>query len=190
MSASEGTAKQEFDDEVETGYKPPEKVGMDELMNKDADDEALMKWKQTLLAGAPTGNTDGPNVVVKSLEIISPGVDNLVMDVNSKSSLHFTVKEGASYRLKINFSVNNEIVPGLLLLQTLSRAKLPVAKPRFMLGSFGPKVEVQSWTSPEDTFPDGMVARGTYKVKSRFTDDDGNVIHTWSYELKIAKGWA
>jgi len=71
---SDKDAENEFDEETETGYKAPEKVGLDELMSKDADDESVMKWKKALLAGAPATTTDGPNVVVKTLEVISPGI--------------------------------------------------------------------------------------------------------------------
>jgi len=111
------------------------------------------------------------------------------MDVtNTTDNMKLQVKEGATYRLKISFMVNKDIVAGLKLVQSISRG-VPVSKNRFMVGSFGPKAELQTWTSPEDTFVEGMLARGTYKVKSKFTDDDNNIIHSWEYELKIAKDW-
>lgn len=41
------------DDMVEQtpGYKAPKKEALDDIVNKDKDDEALNRWKQQLLAG-------------------------------------------------------------------------------------------------------------------------------------------
>ena len=45
--------KIEFEDEThDDGYVPPEKVAVSDLMGKDADDEALNRYKQSLLQGA------------------------------------------------------------------------------------------------------------------------------------------
>ena len=56
-----------------------------------------------------------------------------------------------------------------------------------MVGSYGPKMEVQSFTTPVDTAPSGMIARGTYTVKSLFTDDDKNEHLKWDWKLEIKK---
>ena len=37
------------------GYVPPAKVGLEEMKSKDADDEALNRWKAKLLEGASAG---------------------------------------------------------------------------------------------------------------------------------------
>ena len=56
-----------------------------------------------------------------------------------------------------------------------------------MVGSYGPKTEIQSFmTQPEDA-PSGMLARGLYKIKSKFTDDDKNIYLEWEWALKICK---
>jgi len=37
------------------GYKAPAQKSLDEIKNLDADDESLVKYKQTLLGGAAAG---------------------------------------------------------------------------------------------------------------------------------------
>lgn len=67
-----------------------------------------------------------------------------------------------------------------------------------MMGCYGPKAEVYEFTMPQQegmllsshswyTAPSGMMARGTYNVNSKFTDDDDQVHLEWDWVLKIAK---
>ena len=49
-----------------------------------------------------------------------------------------------------------------------------VDKHKHMVGSYGPKKELQSYITPSEDAPKGMVARGSYTIKSLFTDDDKN----------------
>lgn len=49
-----------------------------------------------------------------------------------------------------------------------------------MLGSYGFQADVRSALVVQDEFPSGMLARGTYNVKSRVTDIDGEV---WAGKL-------
>ena len=58
-----------------------------------------------------------------------------------------------------------------------------------MVGSYGPKSEAYSWQSPEDEAPKGLMARGMYKVKSKFIDDDKNVHLQWEWCFEIKKDW-
>merc|ERR1712087_992814 len=88
----------DFEDDQPTNYKAPEKVATEELLNKDADDEALMKWKKKLLEGAPAGGGDGPNVEVVALSFCVEGRDDLTMDLSQDPDVLkdtvFPVKEG------------------------------------------------------------------------------------------------
>ena len=58
-----------------------------------------------------------------------------------------------------------------------------------MVGSYGPKMELQSFTTPVDEAPSGMISRGTYNIKSLFTDDDKNEHLKWEWSLEIKKDW-
>ena len=65
----------------------------------------------------------------------------------------------------------------------------PVDKQTCMVGSYAPKVESQLYLTPVDEAPKGMVARGHYKVKSKFLDDDKNVHLAWEWSFTIKKDW-
>ncbi len=43
-----------------------------------------------------------------------------------------------------------------------------------MVGSYAPKATAQSYTTPVEDAPSGMMGRGTYHVHSLFSDDDKN----------------
>ena len=62
-----------------------------------------------------------------------------------------------------------------------------VDKANFMVGSYGPKNEAQEFQTPVEDAPSGLLARGTYNVKSKFTDDDKNIYLEWEWALKIVK---
>jgi len=64
-----------------------------------------------------------------------------------------------------------------------------VDKTSYMVGSYGPKMELQSFTTPVDEAPSGLISRGTYNIKSLFTDDDKNEHLKWEWSLEIKKDW-
>ena len=80
---------------------------------------------------------------------------------------------------------------------SLSLSSLPpslplptVDKNNHMVGSYGPKTEAHNYQTPVDDAPSGMIARGRYNVKSKFTDDDKNIYLEWEWALEIKKEWA
>ena len=64
-----------------------------------------------------------------------------------------------------------------------------VDKSTFMVGSYGPKPELQSYITPREEAPSGMISRGTYAIKSLFTDDDKVEHLKWEWNLEIRKDW-
>lgn len=58
-----------------------------------------------------------------------------------------------------------------------------------MVGSYGPKMEVQEYLSQPEEAPSGMIGRGEYIVESLFTDDDKNEHLRWKWALKVSKEW-
>uniref|UniRef100_A0A2H1WBL7 SFRICE_022130 n=1 Tax=Spodoptera frugiperda TaxID=7108 RepID=A0A2H1WBL7_SPOFR len=101
----------------------------------------------------------------------------------------FVIKEGVQYRIRIDFIVQREIVHGLKYVQKTYRLGVPVDKMTHMVGSYPPKTEIQSYTTPPEDAPSGMVARGSYSVNSLFTDDDKNVHLQWEWCFDIKKDW-
>ncbi len=64
-----------------------------------------------------------------------------------------------------------------------------VDKSNMMVGSYGPKTEAHEHKSAPDDAPSGVIARGLYTVKSKFTDDDKNIYLEWEWTLQIKKDW-
>lgn len=101
----------------------------------------------------------------------------------------YTIKDGIEYRIKIDFYVQREIVTGLKFQQKIYRHGMKVLKTTNMVGSYAPKQELQSYTTPVEEMPSGMLARGTYTVKSLFTDDDDNEHLKWEWSFELKKDW-
>lgn len=64
-----------------------------------------------------------------------------------------------------------------------------VDKMTHMVGSYPPKSEIQSYTTPFEEAPSGMITRGSYSVTSLFTDDDKNEHLKWDWTFEIKKDW-
>ena len=66
---------------------------------------------------------------------------------------------------------------------------MSVDKTQHMVGSYGPKTEAHAYVTPLEEAPKGMVSRGHYTVKSKFTDDDKNIYLEWEWSFDIKKEW-
>lgn len=176
-------------------YNPPAQKSLEEIQKLDEDDESLIKYKQTLLGTLPsTNDLSVPNVQVTRLTLLSdtapgPITMELTGDLSPLKEKTFVLKEGVTYRLKIDFKVNREIVSGLRYHHVTSRKGITVEKVSHMVGSYGPKNEEHEFMSTADCAPAGMMSRGHYQVKSCFIDDDKNVYLTWDWNLDIKKDW-
>ncbi|XP_046989730.1 rho GDP-dissociation inhibitor 1 isoform X2 [Schistocerca americana] len=186
------------EDEIDTNYKPPPEKTIEELLEADKEDESLRKYKEALLGEAKEGkiivDPDDPRkVIVKKLVLCvtdRPDVElDLTGDLTQLKKQVFVIKEGVSYRIRIDFIVQREIVHGLKYVQKTYRLGVPVDKMTHMVGSYPPKTEVQSYTTPPEDAPSGMVARGSYVVHSLFTDDDKHEHLKWEWSFEIKKDW-
>lgn len=185
--------KIEETDEESTNYKAPAKKTIDELNQLDAEDESLRKYKEALL-GSNEGASGAKRVVIKRLELHSdelkqPLVMDLTLTPEKIKEQTFKVKEGAEYQCHYFFQVNNEILSGLRYSQVVKRKGVPVDKNNIMVGSYAPRSEDHSFKTEAETAPSGMLARGTYKVKSKFIDDDKEEHAVWEWQIEIAKSW-
>lgn len=66
---------------------------------------------------------------------------------------------------------------------------LLVDKTEYMVGSYGPRAEEYEFLTPMEEAPKGMLARGSYNIKSKFTDDDKTDHLSWEWNLTIKKDW-
>jgi Rho GDP-dissociation inhibitor len=194
QAAAQATAADD-EDEVTPGYTAPKKVDLKTLQELDADDESLVKYKAQLL-GQTTDVKDegGANVLVQQLILEPTDHAAFTLDLNGDlaklKDSPITVKEGCEYRVKIVFRVQRDIVSGLRYAQNSYRKGIKVDKSNLMVGSYGPKTESHVYQTPLETAPSGMISRGSYNIKSKFTDDDKNSIKEWDWVLNIKKDWA
>ncbi|PRP77248.1 hypothetical protein PROFUN_13631 [Planoprotostelium fungivorum] len=185
-------------------YKVSQKVTVAELLNKDTEDESLKKYKESLLGAAaskaysPAG--DPRRVVINEMRVIAegrPGGD-IVYKLGDKQAIEdmkkspFTLKEGCKYKITIIFTVQHDIVSGLKYVNSAYRASVRVHKEETMIGSFAPQEAPYTMTFPRNGFdeaPSGMLARGSYKAKSQFIDDDKENHLEYEYAFDIKKDW-
>ncbi|XP_022658406.1 rho GDP-dissociation inhibitor 1-like [Varroa jacobsoni] len=189
--------QQEHDEE--STYKPPAQKTLQDIVSADAEDESLLKYKQALLGQALSGEQivvepDNPkNVIVKKLALVVEGRPDVVLDLTQDLAeikrRTFTVKEGILYQIRIEFFVQREIVTGLKYVQRITRLGAPLERMSQMVGSYAPKHELQSFTTPKEEMPSGMLARGSYVAKSLFTDDDQHEHLKWEWSFDIKKDW-
>jgi len=182
----------------EENYKPPPEKTIEQILEADKEDESLRKYKEALLGEVakeqviPEPN-DPRKVIVKKLVLMVADRDDVHLDLTGDLSKLkkqvFTIKEGVQYRIRIDFIVQREIVHGLKYVQKTSRMGVTVDKMVHMVGSYPPKWEIQSYLTPMEESPSGMMARGSYSVTSLFTDDDKNEHLKWDWAFEIKKDW-
>ncbi|XP_051171067.1 rho GDP-dissociation inhibitor 2 [Leptopilina boulardi] len=184
--------------EAESNYKPPPEKTIEQILEADKEDESLRKYKEALLGDAKSGNVivepdDPRKVIVKKLilrVVDGPQMElDLTGDLSKLKKQTFVIKEGVSYKIQIDFIVQREIVHGLKYVQKTYRLGVPVDKMTHMVGSYPPKMEIQSYVTPSEDAPAGVVARGSYTVQSLFTDDDENEHLKWEWSFDIKKDW-
>ena len=80
--------------------------------------------------------------------------------------------------MRVTFKVHNDIVQGLKLCTVVKKSGFTVEKGEEVLGTFAPIVNKENVfdLQPEET-PGGFLARGEYKGKAMFIDNDG-IVHT------------
>ncbi|XP_072348558.1 rho GDP-dissociation inhibitor 2-like [Scyliorhinus torazame] len=199
MSEQEHNEKPVCDDDEEEkslNYKPPAQKSLAEIASLDPDDESLAKYKKALLGeGLPlVEDANAPNVVVTRMTLVceeapEPISMDLTGDLVALKNTKFVLKEGVCYKVKIHFKVNKEIVSGLKYVATTYRKGIKVDKIVCMVGSYGPRAEEYEFVSTSEETPKGLMARGTYSMKSNFTDDDKSDHLTWDWLLSLKKEW-
>ncbi|KAF2031470.1 E set domain-containing protein [Setomelanomma holmii] len=190
----------ELHPEQTEGFKVGEKKTIDEYQNLDKNDESLQKWKASLGLGQGkdiSDPSDPRKCIILSLGLEVEGRPDIIIDLRSPGAVEalqskpFTIKEGATFRMKAQFKVQHEILAGLKYLQVVKRMGVS-SKMQEMMGSYGPSTEEKPFYEKKfepETAPSGMLGRGHYEAVSKFVDDD-NITHLqfkWSFDIK--KDW-
>ncbi|KAF2861837.1 E set domain-containing protein [Piedraia hortae CBS 480.64] len=190
----------ELEPEQTEGFKVGEKKTIDEYQQLDQNDESLRKWKASLGIGSGTSISD-PNdprkVIIYSLGLEVDGRPDIIIDLTKPGALDtlnkqpFTIKEGATFRMKARFKVQHQILSGLKYVQVVSRMGVK-NKMQEMIGSYSPnttdKPEYEKKFEPE-TAPSGMMGRGHYEAVSKFIDDDNQTHLQFKWSFDIKKDW-
>ncbi|XP_038047341.1 rho GDP-dissociation inhibitor 1-like [Patiria miniata] len=190
----EAVPAQRGTEDLTRDYPPPQQMDLQTLQELDADDESLVKYKQTLLGStADFLDEGGQNVLLKAM-VFAPvdheeTVLNLTGDLSQLKHQPIVVKEGTEYRIKLKFRVQRQIVSGLRFVYAVSRKGIRVDNANSMVGSYGPKTEEQIFQTPVDELPAGMISRGVYIVKGKFLDDDKNIYLEWEWSYSVKKDW-
>lgn len=185
----------ENEEPVSVNYKPPAQKTLQEIHELDKEDESLRKYKEALLgSGVAPADPSIPNVVVTRMSLVceeapNPLVLDLTGDLEAFQKQHFVLKEGVDYQIKISFKVNKEIVSGLKYVQQTFRKGIKIDKTDYMVGSYGPRQTEYDFLTKADEAPKGVLARGNYNIKSKFTDDDKHDHLCWEWNLVIKKDW-
>lgn len=196
MADNNDFAIEEDEDEKKLNYIPPAQKSLMEIQEMDKEDESLVKYKNTLLGLVPvTADISVPNVQVTRMTLLcdeapQPVTVDLTGDPKTMKEQTLVLKEGAKYRIKIEFKVSREIVAGLRYNHVVRRKGInALDRKSYMVGSYGPKAEAHTFLSPVNEAPKGMMARGRYEIHSRFIDDDKNVFLDWEWNLDVNKDW-
>ncbi|KAM8824056.1 rho GDP-dissociation inhibitor 1 isoform 1-T1 [Synchiropus picturatus] len=178
-------------------YKAPAQKSLQEIKELDKDDESLRKYKEALLGGVEhqAADPNAPNIQVTRMTLLCDTAPSCLVldlqgDLEGLKNTPLLLKEGVEYKVKINFKVNSEIVSGLKYVQNSYRKGVKVDKSEYMVGSYGPRPNEYEYVTTLEEAPKGILARGTYNIKSRFTDDDKNNHLSWDWCLVIKKDWS
>jgi Rho GDP-dissociation inhibitor len=103
---------------------------------------------------------------------------------------NYVLKQKSVVQMRITFKVHNDIVQGLKLCTVVKKAGFTVEKGEEVLGSFAPVPSKEFVVDlPEEETPGGYLARGEYKGKAMFIDNEG-IVHTqFDYNFNIKKQW-
>ena len=174
------------------------------LMAMDGEDEALARYKASLLGAAATGDlgdtSDSRRVVVTEfrIEFEEAGVADFVAELDTPEKIAalgkvvVPIKQGAKYKLKISFLVNGEIVDSLKFKNVVKRL-LASETEEVMIGSYAPSSTANVFVTPRFDWtvaPAGMIFRGKYAVNSKFIDLHGTVHLMFTWGIKISSGWS
>jgi Rho GDP-dissociation inhibitor len=131
-------------------WSPPARqaipTNFSEILNPDAGDESLQRYKESLGLGGGKDLSDpnDPRVcIIFSLSMESPGRAPVTIDLStpgSEKSLKghpFKIKEGAKFNMAVTFKVQHEVLSGLHYVQSIKRKGIRVRKDSEMIVSFG-----------------------------------------------------
>ncbi|KAJ5739871.1 E set domain-containing protein [Penicillium manginii] len=133
------------------------------------------------------------NVIFLSIVLEIEGREDIILDISTpdsrkKLSEHpVKIKEGATYQLKIVFTVRLDVIRGLNYLEEKKRQGILIEKSETLMGAYAPVLEGQpdfEVTFGGEEVPSGMGVFGRYDVTSSFADENNHYLDVqWAYEV-------
>ena len=119
------------EEEVASKYQPPKNVPLTELLSLDSNDASLNKYKQQLVGDAINvilEPSDPRKLIPKKLSLVPDDHAEITFDLTGpldkfKENV-IVLKEGASYRIKLEFYVQRDIVCGLKFVQAAYKGQI------------------------------------------------------------------
>lgn len=172
-----------------------------DFMNREDEDESVRKWKESLLGDSAKGDqaeanpADDPRRVIPlELQVVTEGGPLYKYDLTNQAQLDdlkkkgYGLKEGGSFHYVVTFKVHHEIILGIKL-KTISKKTIAKQEAEFDLGSYPPTVAPIVKECEECEVPEGMMARGEYKVTNIIADEMGREYLKFDAKMKIGKTW-
>ncbi|KAJ8607182.1 hypothetical protein CTAYLR_007341 [Chrysophaeum taylorii] len=187
--------------ESQEAYNAPKASGnVGELLQADAEDESLRKYKEQLLGAAAKGDlgdaSDPRKLIVTEFRVMFNGAaPDLVFTLDNPAGMMLlkqngmSIKEGVEYKFRISFRVQHEILAGLKFCNKTKKMGVSQAD-ELMIGSYPPQTAAHVFEFPRHGWmetPKGMMYRGSYTATDKFVDSDGVVHLEYSYPLKVGK---
>jgi len=193
---------EEEEEETPDQYKVAKKVSVNEILNMDKNDDSLQKYKQSLgISQDVFAPKDDPRrVVIEEMKVSCENrpAGDIVYKLETPEAIAkltnspFVLKEGSNYRFQLVFRVQHELCLGLKYVNTVTRLGVKVATNNLVIGSFAPQKQSYVMTFPKhgwEETPKGMLARGSYKARTQFIDDDNQKHLEFEYAFEIKKEW-
>ncbi|QLG73387.1 hypothetical protein HG535_0E04710 [Zygotorulaspora mrakii] len=201
MTEEAGNFSQLEEEQPNDNYKVAAKKTVDEYKNLDAEDESLAKWKESLGLRSDVLPLEFPGdkrrVVVQKIQLlVDTEPEPISFDLTNETTIkelaskRHKVKEKSTYKLRITFKVQHEIITGLRYVQYIKKAGIAVDKIDDHLGSYAPSTKSKPFYEvelPESEAPSGFIARGNYSAVSKFIDDDKTTHLTLNWGVEITK---
>jgi len=180
---------------------PPPELDLSETFKKEANDPSMIAYMKSIgIDPNYVPPKDDPRrVVISEFAVIFKDHDKPVTlkfesddDLKKAKKTPLVIKEGCEYKLRCKFRVQHNVVLGLKIINEVKKLGKTLSKDTEMLGTYPPKNDFQTIHIPEKEWaeaPSGMLARGEYSAKMKFTDDDAKNHLEFEYTLKIAKDY-
>jgi len=190
-------------EEKEDDYKISDKATgkVDEILQQDAEDESLRKYKEQLLGAAAHGDlgdvNDPRRVIIKEFKVTfeDSSMPDIVFNLDTPEGLELmsttgiTLKEGCKYKFTLSFRVQHELVPCIKYVNKLKRGIFSISE-ELVLGSYAPQTALHTFEFPRWGFneaPKGMMYRGKYVATDKFVDSEKVCHLEYSYPVNITK---